>query len=134
MSDEEVTIEYCLEHHWLVGSPATVAAKIEAMYDALDGFGTLMCLNQDFIDEPEAWRRSLELLGTEVLPRIQHLVPDKAHGAGRLMKGVLPCAAGVGLQPLFWLPAIAIIGRSSRPTSTAPPVRQTDGVQASASV
>ena len=78
--DEDVTIEYCLEHHWLVGSPETVAKKIERMYEALGGFGSLMCLNQDFVDRPELWRRSVELFGTEVLPRIAHLAPE---GAGR---------------------------------------------------
>ena len=80
--DDDVTIEYCLKHHWLVGSPETVARKIEEMYQVLGGFGTIMCLNQDFIDRPNLWRRSLELMGTEVLPRIQHLIPETpAHKA-----------------------------------------------------
>jgi alkanesulfonate monooxygenase SsuD/methylene tetrahydromethanopterin reductase-like flavin-dependent oxidoreductase (luciferase family) len=78
MPDEDVTIEYCLEHHWLIGSPDTVARKIEKMHDDLGGFGQLMCLNQDFLDNPEAWRRALELFGTEVLSGLGHLTPEKA--------------------------------------------------------
>jgi alkanesulfonate monooxygenase SsuD/methylene tetrahydromethanopterin reductase-like flavin-dependent oxidoreductase (luciferase family) len=73
--DSDVTIQYCLKHHWLIGSPETVARKIEEMYNTLGGFGSLMCLNQDFIDRPELWRRTLELFGTKVLPRIAHLIP-----------------------------------------------------------
>jgi alkanesulfonate monooxygenase SsuD/methylene tetrahydromethanopterin reductase-like flavin-dependent oxidoreductase (luciferase family) len=79
--DEDVTIEYCLEHHWLIGSPETVANKIAAMYRGVGGFGELMCLNQDFIDNPEVWRRTLELFGKEVLPRIAQLSPS-ADAAG----------------------------------------------------
>ena len=31
--DSDVTPEYCAKHNWLVGSPSTVAEKLEAVYD-----------------------------------------------------------------------------------------------------
>ena len=36
----------------------------------------LLALGFDYLDQPEAWRRSLELLATEVAPRLKHLNPD----------------------------------------------------------
>ncbi len=76
VSDAEVTPEYCAEHNWLVGSPETVAAKIERTYDEVGGFGHLLVFCFDYADNPEPWRRSMELLGTEVMPRVAHLEGD----------------------------------------------------------
>ncbi|MGE0230209.1 MAG: LLM class flavin-dependent oxidoreductase [Flavobacteriaceae bacterium] len=73
MSDDEVTVEYCMKHHWLIGSPETVAEKIRDMYENVGGFGTLLIMNQDYIDRPEAWRKTVELLGTKVLPQLADL-------------------------------------------------------------
>jgi len=72
----QITTEYCAEHNWLIGSPQTVVKKIEQMYADVGGFGTLLLHTFDYADAPEQWRRSLELLGTEVLPRIAHLTGD----------------------------------------------------------
>jgi alkanesulfonate monooxygenase SsuD/methylene tetrahydromethanopterin reductase-like flavin-dependent oxidoreductase (luciferase family) len=71
--DVEVTVEYCAEHNWLIGSPETVAAKLEKVYDAMGGFGYLLLFCFDYADNPEPWRRSMELLATDVLPRVAHL-------------------------------------------------------------
>jgi hypothetical protein len=30
----------------------------------------------DYVEDPEAWRRSLELLAKEVLPKVRHLSPS----------------------------------------------------------
>lgn len=38
------------------------------------GYGTLLIYNYDFHAEPEAFRRHLELLGTEVGPRMKERV------------------------------------------------------------
>ena len=40
--DSDVTPEYCARHNWLVGSPATVAEKLERVYEEVGGFGTLL--------------------------------------------------------------------------------------------
>ena len=71
--DSDVTAEYCARHNWIIGSPDTVARKIEAMYHSTGGFGTLLVLGFDYADDPEPWRRSLKLLADEVKPRLRHL-------------------------------------------------------------
>ena len=78
VADSDVTVDYLARTSWLIGSPATVAAKIEDLYHQVGGFGVLLALGFDYLDQPEAWRRSLELLATEVAPRLKHLNPDAA--------------------------------------------------------
>src|SRR5262245_6501868 len=75
--DSDVTPEYCARHNWLIGSPATVAEKLERVYDEVGGFGTLLVFCFDYIDQPEAWHHSMQLLAKDVLPRVRHLTPKK---------------------------------------------------------
>ena len=42
--DSYVTPEYCAQHNWLIGSPATVAEKLERVYRDVGGFGSLLRL------------------------------------------------------------------------------------------
>ena len=72
-----MTPEYCARHNWLIGSPATVAEKLEAMHEEVGGFGGLLVFGFDYADNPEAWRNSLRLLAEEVLPRVRHLTPAR---------------------------------------------------------
>jgi alkanesulfonate monooxygenase SsuD/methylene tetrahydromethanopterin reductase-like flavin-dependent oxidoreductase (luciferase family) len=76
--DSEVTAEYCARHNWLVGSPKTVAERLEQVYDDVGGFGHLLAFGFDYSDTPEVWHNSLRLLQQEVLPRVQHLTPKPA--------------------------------------------------------
>jgi alkanesulfonate monooxygenase SsuD/methylene tetrahydromethanopterin reductase-like flavin-dependent oxidoreductase (luciferase family) len=71
--DSDISAEYCATHNWIVGSPDTVAASIEQMYERVGGFGCLLVLGFDYADDPSRWRHSLELLQREVLPRVAHL-------------------------------------------------------------
>ncbi len=71
--DSDVTAEYCARHNWIVGSPVTVAEKIARIHDEVGGFGHLLVFGFDYVEHAEAWRRSLELLAKEVLPRVKHL-------------------------------------------------------------
>ena len=48
--DSDVTPEYCAEHNWLVGSPATVAEKLERIYHEAGGFGGLLVFGFDYAD------------------------------------------------------------------------------------
>jgi len=73
--DSDVTVEYCAEHNWLIGSPETVARKIEAVYNDVGGFGQLLVFGFDYVENPQAWRNSLRLIAEEVKPRTAHLVP-----------------------------------------------------------
>ena len=77
--DEDVTVEYCAETNWFVGSPQTVAEKIEKVYAEVGGFGHLLLFGFDYSENEqasEAWHHSMELMAKEVLPRIAHLTGD----------------------------------------------------------
>ena len=75
MADSDVTVDYCARHNWLVGSPATVAEKLEKVYHEVGGFGSLLVFGFDYSENPGAWQNSLRLLAEEVLPRVAHLTP-----------------------------------------------------------
>ena len=79
--DSDVTAEYCARRNWLIGSPATVAEKLEKVYEDVGGFGQILVFGFDYAENPEVWRASLGLLQTEVLPRVKHLVPKPALAA-----------------------------------------------------
>ena len=73
--DSDVTPEYCAKHNWLVGSPATVASKLNAIYEEVGGFGTLLVFCFDYSENPKAWHHSMELFAKEVMPRFKGLIP-----------------------------------------------------------
>jgi len=73
--DDDVTVEYCARHNWLVGSPTTVAKKLEQVYQDVGGFGQLLVFGFDYVENPTAWHNSLRLIQQEVKPRVAHLVP-----------------------------------------------------------
>ncbi len=74
----DVDAEYLAEHVWIVGSPDTVVQKMRNWFDELGGpFGTLLIYSHDYIDNPLPWERSMELLATEVAPRLD-MIEQKA--------------------------------------------------------
>ena len=73
--DSDVTPEYCAKHNWLIGSPKTVADKLEAVYNDVGGFGGLLVFGFDYADNPDVWHNSLRMLAQDVAPRIKHLTP-----------------------------------------------------------
>jgi alkanesulfonate monooxygenase SsuD/methylene tetrahydromethanopterin reductase-like flavin-dependent oxidoreductase (luciferase family) len=73
--DSDVTPEYCAKHNWLIGSPKTVAEKLEKVYTDVGGFGGLLVFGFDYLDNPNAWHNSLRMLARDVAPRIRHLTP-----------------------------------------------------------
>ena len=75
IADSDVTPEYCAEHNWLIGSPATVVEKIERMYDEVGGFGALLLFCFDYSEDPSVWHQSMRLLAEEVIPKVAHLMP-----------------------------------------------------------
>lgn len=70
LADEEVTAELMAKTDWLVGSPETVAKKLQKLYDTVGGFGTLLITGYDYSESPEIWKESMRLLVEEVLPRL----------------------------------------------------------------
>ncbi len=81
MPDSDVTVDYCARRNWIVGSPATVAEKIETIYQEVGGFGVLLVFGFDYKHKPEAWHHSLQLLRNEVMPRLKHLGADRIKAA-----------------------------------------------------
>jgi alkanesulfonate monooxygenase SsuD/methylene tetrahydromethanopterin reductase-like flavin-dependent oxidoreductase (luciferase family) len=73
---EDISLEYLAEHKWLIGSPDTVVEKLQRDLEVSGGFGTIIAFTFDYLDQPERYRRNLELLGTEVLPRIKGIVHE----------------------------------------------------------
>jgi alkanesulfonate monooxygenase SsuD/methylene tetrahydromethanopterin reductase-like flavin-dependent oxidoreductase (luciferase family) len=74
--DEAVTPEYMAEHVWLVGSPDTVEKRLLSLYEMCGGFGTILSLIYDNIENQKAWEKSLNLFANEVMPRFAELDPD----------------------------------------------------------
>ncbi len=72
-SEKDLSVEWLAENFWLIGSPSTVAEKIRRLYHRTGGFGTVLTLTYDYIDNPELVRRSFELLNQEVMPLVADL-------------------------------------------------------------
>lgn len=72
------------EGAFLVGEPATVAAKMLRASDALGGVSRITFQMSTASLETAAMKRSIKLLGTEVAPivRAAHEMPEVAQGAG----------------------------------------------------
>ena len=74
--DSAVTPEYMAEHVWLIGSPDTVEKKILSLYEMCGGFGTLLSLVYDNMDNQKGWEKSMQLFSEEVMPRFAEMNPD----------------------------------------------------------
>lgn len=70
MWDADATIDEIMDQAMIVGSPETVAEKMNEMFAASGGWGTTLVLGHDFVEDPEPWNHNLELIATEVRPRI----------------------------------------------------------------
>lgn len=77
-SDDMITPEYLARNIWLVGSPDTVVQKGKKLVEETGGFGTMIGMSFDFIDQYDAWMRNLELMKTEVMPRLEAAIQDHA--------------------------------------------------------
>jgi alkanesulfonate monooxygenase SsuD/methylene tetrahydromethanopterin reductase-like flavin-dependent oxidoreductase (luciferase family) len=67
--DADLTPERCLERLVIAGTPESVAEQITSFREAVGGFGTLLYTGHDWAD-PALARRSMELMATEVWPRL----------------------------------------------------------------
>jgi alkanesulfonate monooxygenase SsuD/methylene tetrahydromethanopterin reductase-like flavin-dependent oxidoreductase (luciferase family) len=71
MPDEAVTVDYLMEHVWIVGDPSECVDKIHQLYEESGGFGTLLAITTDSDDA--GWdHESLQLLMERVAPRVSH--------------------------------------------------------------
>lgn len=75
MDIEELTLEWLVDRFFIVGSPDTVVERITQLDEELGGVGALLSFTFDHSQDPEPYRRHLELLGSEVKPRVAALGP-----------------------------------------------------------
>jgi alkanesulfonate monooxygenase SsuD/methylene tetrahydromethanopterin reductase-like flavin-dependent oxidoreductase (luciferase family) len=66
--DEAVTLDEVKRALVIAGSPRRVLEQLVALREEVGHFGTLLMSGQDW-DQPKLWRRSMELLATEVMPK-----------------------------------------------------------------
>jgi alkanesulfonate monooxygenase SsuD/methylene tetrahydromethanopterin reductase-like flavin-dependent oxidoreductase (luciferase family) len=69
MPDAECTLEYVLKNLVISGTVEHVASEIVALRHKVGPFGTLLYCGHDWV-EPTLARRSMELIATEVMPRV----------------------------------------------------------------
>jgi alkanesulfonate monooxygenase SsuD/methylene tetrahydromethanopterin reductase-like flavin-dependent oxidoreductase (luciferase family) len=68
MPDEALTVDAIKRSQVIAGSPQRVLDQLVALREEIGHFGTLLMAGHDW-DRPQMWRRSMELLAKEVLPR-----------------------------------------------------------------
>lgn len=59
-----------VRRHMVVGSPDTVVEKLNDLVDRSGGWGMTLIFGHDFMNDPAPWNHSLELLATEVGPKV----------------------------------------------------------------
>ena len=67
--DAECTLDYVLKHLVIYGTPERVAEQIVDLRRTVGPFGTLLYVGHDWV-EPELARRSMALMATDVMPRV----------------------------------------------------------------
>ncbi|MEO1020544.1 MAG: LLM class flavin-dependent oxidoreductase, partial [Pseudomonadota bacterium] len=77
VADEDITVAHCLETMVIAGSAKTVTDRLGAMVDEIGPFGVLEATFHEWDDE-HMWRRSMELLATDVLPALNRMVQPAA--------------------------------------------------------
>ena len=68
MPDDAVTVDGIKRAQVIAGGPERVLDQLVALRDEIGHFGTLLMTGHDW-DRPELWRRSMELLARDVMPR-----------------------------------------------------------------
>jgi alkanesulfonate monooxygenase SsuD/methylene tetrahydromethanopterin reductase-like flavin-dependent oxidoreductase (luciferase family) len=69
MNDEEITLDYAMEHVVIRGTVNAVVDRILALHDAIGDFGTLLYCGKDWTDAALG-RRSMELMAEKVMPAV----------------------------------------------------------------
>ena len=68
------TLDSMMENVWFVGDPVECAQKIKDLYELVGGFGYLLSVTYD-PDDHSMMKNSVNLLATEVLPRLEKNLP-----------------------------------------------------------
>jgi alkanesulfonate monooxygenase SsuD/methylene tetrahydromethanopterin reductase-like flavin-dependent oxidoreductase (luciferase family) len=67
--DDEITVDYLVEHLVLAGSPSSVAEQLLDFREQTGEFGEIVYAGLDWV-EPDLARRSMELMATKVMPEV----------------------------------------------------------------
>ncbi len=67
--DEQITLEQSLDTQVIAGDVGSVVEQILSLREQIGDFGTLLYTGHDWM-EPDLDRRSMELMATEVMPRV----------------------------------------------------------------
>ena len=70
MPDEAATVDAIKRAQVISGDPDRVLDQLVALRDEIGHFGTLLMTGHDW-DRPRLWRRSMELLARDVMPRFR---------------------------------------------------------------
>lgn len=81
MADADVTLDYVLDSLVICGSVDEVVAQLLAFRETIGPFGTLLYAGHDWA-EPALAKRSMELMATEVIPRVNRAL-GTTHAARR---------------------------------------------------
>ncbi len=72
LSDEDLTVQYCLDTMVFSGSPKTVLDKLIDFVDFVGGpFGALELCFKEW-DKPEVHKRSMRFLAEDIMPKLRH--------------------------------------------------------------
>lgn len=78
MTDDEVTLKYCLDTMVISGSPKTVLDKLVDFVDYVGGpFGALLLGFKEW-DQPELQQKSMRLLAHDVMPKLRDYCATRA--------------------------------------------------------
>jgi alkanesulfonate monooxygenase SsuD/methylene tetrahydromethanopterin reductase-like flavin-dependent oxidoreductase (luciferase family) len=78
--DEEITLDYIMEQCVIYGTVDKVVDEVLALREEVGPFGEVVYAGMDWVDETLA-RRSMELMATKVMPRVNAALGESAERA-----------------------------------------------------
>jgi len=78
--DEEITLDYVMDHCVIHGSVNNVVDQILALREEIGDFGELVFAGMDWV-EPALNKRSMQLMAEEVMPRVNAAIGKPAAAA-----------------------------------------------------
>lgn len=75
--DEEITLDYMVDSMVIAGTVNSVVEQLLAFREEIGDFGALVYNGPDWVD-PVLGKRSMELMATEVTPRLNAAIGEKA--------------------------------------------------------
>jgi alkanesulfonate monooxygenase SsuD/methylene tetrahydromethanopterin reductase-like flavin-dependent oxidoreductase (luciferase family) len=78
--DSELTVDHLMDEMFITGTEDEVVDQLLELHDQLGGFGEIVYCGLDWVD-PELARRSMELMATRVMPKINAQLAARAERA-----------------------------------------------------